>query len=445
MTEDILVTKPAEILCVDDEINVLRSLKRVFRGQPYIIHLAGGGAEGLKLLHEHNIDLVISDMRMPQMDGAEFLGHVAENWPEVIRVLLTGYADIDSTIEAVNKGRIYSYCSKPWDDEQIKAVVKKGIEEKRLREERVKLFEIIEQQNEELKDLNNHLEEKVQLRTEQLRQSHKKLEQAHTALQKQYNDSVRVFAKIIEMRPGIMAGHSTYIAKYARLIGMKLFLSDQELKDLVFAGLLLQIGKMGLADSLITQPFFRLSQKNRDLFLKHALEGEALLSHMDELKGAAKLIRHQFEAFDGTGFPDGLAKENIPVGARILIIVRDYLSYLEGSMTGKTMSVAYVQERLTNKKGILYDPEIVSLFFQVLEETETESERPVVEMACNQLLPGLEVAEIYYEGRLYLKDFILDKKTIQDIFALRDAAGSSVNSKLVIRIRLGEDGEEKRI
>ncbi len=445
MNEDILVTKPAEILCVDDEINVLRSLKRVFRAEKYTIHLAGSGAEGLELLRQHPIDLVISDMRMPQMDGAEFLSRVAENWPEVIRVLLTGYADIDSTIEAVNKGRIYSYCSKPWDDEQLKSVVKKGIEEKRLREERIKLFEIIEKQNQELKDLNNHLEDKVQIRTEQLRQSHKKLESAHSALQKQYSDSVRVFAKIIEMRPGIMAGHSTYIAKYARLIGLKLFLPDTAVKDLVYAGLLLQIGKMGLADSLMIQPFFRMSQKNRELFLRHALEGEALLMNMEELKEAARLIRHQFENYDGSGFPDGLAKEAIPVGARILTVVRDYLSYLEGSMTGKNMSVAYVQERLNHKKGNLYDPEIVDLFFQILEETQTDSERPVVEMSCAQLLPGMEVSEIYYEDRLYLKDFILDKKTIQDIIGLRDAAGHQTNAKLIIRIRLGEDGEEKRI
>ncbi|MEY4717604.1 MAG: hypothetical protein RL563_222, partial [Pseudomonadota bacterium] len=201
------------LLFVDDEINILKALRRLFRGSEFQVQIAESGAEGLAILEQTAIDLVISDMRMPQMNGAEFLAQVAERWPDTVRVLLTGYADIESTVAAVNKGRIYCYISKPWEDNELKILVNNAVEQKRLRDERQRLFAIIERQNSELKDLNAHLEEKVDRRTEQLKLSLQKINQAHTQLKRQYIDSVKVFAKIIEMRPGIKSGHSLYIAE----------------------------------------------------------------------------------------------------------------------------------------------------------------------------------------------------------------------------------------
>ena len=105
--------KPVNLLFVDDEPNVLKSLKRLFRATNYNVHLAESGQAGLALLQHQPIDLIISDMRMPHMNGAEFLAQAAQRWPETVRILLTGYADLESTIAAVNNGKIYSYCSKP--------------------------------------------------------------------------------------------------------------------------------------------------------------------------------------------------------------------------------------------------------------------------------------------------------------------------------------------
>jgi CheY-like chemotaxis protein len=122
--------KPAAILFVDDEVNVLNALRRLFHDEPYVTYFASSGAEGLKILQEHAVDLVISDMRMPEMNGAEFLTQVVMQWPDTIRILLTGYSDIQSTIDAVNKGRIYYYCNKPWNDEDLKLLVRNALEEK---------------------------------------------------------------------------------------------------------------------------------------------------------------------------------------------------------------------------------------------------------------------------------------------------------------------------
>ena len=104
----------ATLLFVDDEANILSSLKRLFRPLGYRIFTAESGAQGLEIMERETVDLVVSDMRMPEMNGAQFLEKVREKWPETVRILLTGYAEIGATIEAINKGQIYRYISKPW-------------------------------------------------------------------------------------------------------------------------------------------------------------------------------------------------------------------------------------------------------------------------------------------------------------------------------------------
>ncbi len=258
----------AQLLFVDDEPNVLKALKRLFRSAEYAVHLAESGAAGLEILRTQAIDLIISDMRMPQMDGAEFLSRAAENHPDTVRILLTGYADIESTIAAVNNGRIYSYCSKPWEDNELKILVNNALDQKRLREERQRLYDIVQRQNLELKELNSSLEEKVEKRTEQLKKSLQVIEQANESLKRQYNESVKAFARIIEMRPGIKSGHAKYIAEHAKEVAQRLGLPPAEVRNVVFAGLLLQIGKMSLPDSLLTLPHFSMNGQQRKRFFE---------------------------------------------------------------------------------------------------------------------------------------------------------------------------------
>jgi response regulator RpfG family c-di-GMP phosphodiesterase len=436
--EGILEQKPANLLFVDDEANVLKSLRRLFRGGDYVTHLAGGGLEGLQVLEQESIDLIISDMRMPQMDGAEFLSRAAESWPDVVRILLTGFADIESTISAVNKGKIYSYCSKPWDDQELKALVDKALAQKRMAEERIQLFEIINQQNQQLKDFNSQLEAKVEQRTEQLKSSLQQIDIANKTLKKQYTDTIKTFARIIEMRPGIKSGHAKYIAEVSFKVATRMDVAEQEKKHILYAGLLLQIGKMGFEDSLLSKPFYSMTQETRERYLSHAVEGESLLKSMAQLKEAGRLIRHQFEYYDGSGYPQGLLGDQIPLGSRILAVVRDYLSFLEGSMTGKSMTVSDVLTRLKNKKSIFYDAIVVDAFLTVLSQMETEACRPVVEISWTKLKPGMEIEEIRYEGRVFLKDCVLDKAKIYEIVQLRQKVGD----KLEVKVRLGEAGEE---
>lgn len=160
---EMLFETPAEplpkptILFVDDEPNTLSALRRLFHPSGYRVITAQGGVEGLEVLARDAVDLVVSDMRMPDMNGAQFLEKVGERWPETVRILLTGYADIDVTIDAINKGGIYRYISKPWDDRDVSLTVEQALAGKRLEREKQKLEALTRQQNDELKSLNASL------------------------------------------------------------------------------------------------------------------------------------------------------------------------------------------------------------------------------------------------------------------------------------------------
>lgn len=426
-----LSSDPINLLFVDDEPNILKALKRLFRAAEYNVYTAESGIEGLEILKQSPIDLIISDMRMPQMDGAEFLTQAATHWPDTLRILLTGYADLESTVMAVNKGRIYCYCSKPWDDNELKILVDNAIEQKRLRDERQKLFAIINRQNAELKELNAHLEERVERRTEQLKLSLQKIDQAHAALKKQYTEAVKVFAGIIEMRPGIKSGHSTYIAENARNVAQRMGLESSQVKDILYAGLLLQIGKMSLPDDLLRQSLNLLSSYDKQRYLHHAEEGWKLLHGIEQLKNASELILHQYEHYDGSGEPNALKGDQIPIGARILAVVRDYICSLDGYIAGSTMSVDQVKSRLLLHKGREYDPDVVEVFLALLAETACEDKRPVIEIAWTQLQAGMKAAEILCDDAVYLKNIILNAEHIDSILDMQRQ-----NKNLVIRIRV---------
>jgi len=171
------------VLCVDDEENILHSLKRLLRKEGYRLLTATSGAEGLKILKENDVHLVISDQRMPEMSGTEFLAQVKENYPDVIRIVLTGYTEVDSITASINKGHIYKFILKPWNDQNLKLEVKQGLEQYDLMQSNKRLHEKVLQQNEELKQINENLEVLVKNRTMELEIQNQALELSHAILE----------------------------------------------------------------------------------------------------------------------------------------------------------------------------------------------------------------------------------------------------------------------
>jgi CheY-like chemotaxis protein len=163
------------ILLVDDEANITRSLSRLFHRERYRIVTAASGAEGLDILQQQPISLIISDHRMPEMLGSEFLSRSREIAPDAVRILLTGYADIDAVTEAVNQGAIARYINKPWNDDEIKQTVRDLLKQVELERENSRLTAELIEKNRALEDFNARLEQAVDQRTHELQLKIKEL------------------------------------------------------------------------------------------------------------------------------------------------------------------------------------------------------------------------------------------------------------------------------
>lgn len=142
----------ASVLYVDDEENNLQSFKATFR-RTYHVHTAISGAEGLKILNENTIEVIITDQRMPEMTGIEFLTKVLETHPEPMRMLLTGYSDINAVIDSINKGQVYRYLTKPWNENELKNAIDSAFEVYTLRKENKELLKKLEIANDQLEFL----------------------------------------------------------------------------------------------------------------------------------------------------------------------------------------------------------------------------------------------------------------------------------------------------
>jgi len=175
--------EPRIILCVDDEENILNAIRRLLRRDGYRILTTTDAAEGLRLIAENPVGLVIADQRMPHMSGAEFLARVKDNFPDIIRIILTGYTDVDTITQAVNRGLIYKFLLKPWNDEDFKLDIRQAFEQHALVRLNRELQQKVMTQNEDLRRINEDLEEIVCRRTQELEMLVQSLELAQAILE----------------------------------------------------------------------------------------------------------------------------------------------------------------------------------------------------------------------------------------------------------------------
>lgn len=415
----------ATLLFVDDEPAILSSLRRLFRQHGYRILTAESGAAGLTVLEQEPVDLVISDMRMPEMDGARFLEQVRQRWPDAVRILLTGYADVGSTIEAINRGEIYRYVAKPWDDNEIVLIVRGALEHRRLERENLRLAELTQRQNEELKALNAGLEQKVAERTAEVQQTLAFLEQAHQELKRGFLATVQVFAGLIELRGGKLAGHSRRVAEHARQIARRLGFDEAAAQDVLLAALLHDIGKLGLPDAVLDKPFNNLPAEVRTDVMKHPGKGAMVLMGIEQMKGVAPLVRHHHECWDGSGYPDRLAGLAIPAGARVLAVANDYDALQMGTLVGRPLKPDEALAYIVENRGKRYEPAVVDAFAAYIAEMHKAD---IVEIPVRpaQLKPGMVLMRdlVHHDGYLLLaRDCALDAKIIEQLRNMESSDG----------------------
>ncbi|OGW20411.1 MAG: hypothetical protein A2Z82_02245 [Nitrospirae bacterium GWA2_46_11] len=409
------------ILFVDDEENVLRSLKRLFIDDSNIeVFTALSGKDGLEILKSNEIAVIISDQRMPEMSGAQFLEKAKRVRPDCVRIVLTGYADVNAAMDAINKGGAFKYITKPWDDTDLMLTVLNSIETYRLKKENRRLTELTKNQNEELKKWNTELEFYVQQHTVELTKRNKELNTLNEKLKTNLKEFITAFSNLIELRDKSVRSHSNTVAALSEGIAVKLGLSEQEVDVITTAAQLHDIGKIGVPDIVLVKDDTELTQEETEEYKKHPVRGQAAVDLVEELREAGMLIRGHHERYDGNGFPDGLSGNKIPLGSRI-IAVADKLDRLISGGSSR-LSLESALNVVKSLSGIQFDPELYGMLHEVAKEKITidtgAADAVEVELRPKDLMTGLIVSRDVRSGTellLLRKGTTLNERNIETL------------------------------
>jgi len=341
-----------KILCVDDEPNILSSLRRMLSLEGFQVSTAESGADALTMLAKEPVDVVISDLQMPHMSGTDLLRQIHQQWPKTMRLMLTGASDMSGAIQAINQGEIYRYIAKPWNDEELISTLQSALAFANLANEHDRLEALTQAQKESLNEMVDTLESRVQERTQDLRAA--------------YIASIKAFSNLLALRHPDLLPHSRRVAtlsmKMAKLAG----LSDDECQSIYIAGLLHDIGKIGLSDRVLNTKFIELPLADAKVYRTHPHMGEETLNTLDDMQGVADIIRSHHEYFNGTGFPKGLSGKDIPIGARIVAIVEAYEELQSGDYAKNESSPADAARVVLSNRGTLFCPEMTDVFVKAL-------------------------------------------------------------------------------
>lgn len=331
------------ILFVDDEDNVLKALKRALIDEKYNCFFANNAKSGLEIIGNNDINIIVSDMKMPEIDGIEFFKQVEAAYPDIVKIILSGQADMDQLIEVINSIDVFSFILKPWDVElTLKPMIEKAIRQSKL----------IETNKELNKQLTNKLRE--------LEIKHFRLQKTTASLEDS-NSIIIAIANAIEAKDSITNGHINRVAYWAQKIGERLKLSEDELDLLRKGSILHDIGKIGIPDSILNKPG-TLTSEEFDIMKTHTLIGERIIDSLKTFKNLKNMIKHHHEKLDGSGYLDNLKGAQIDIFTRIVAIVDIYDALISDRPYRKAMSEEQAFSILYEdaQKGLI-DLEIVEI------------------------------------------------------------------------------------
>ncbi|HET6976362.1 MAG TPA: HD domain-containing phosphohydrolase [Pyrinomonadaceae bacterium] len=318
-----------KLLIVDDEMPNIRLLERLFQ-HDYQCLTASSGEEAISLLDQHEVAVIISDQRMPQMTGIELLKQSADRRPHMVRILLTGYTDYEALVEAVNCGLVYMYVSKPWNNDDLKLRVSRAVEA---------------YETNKRKHLLNADNERLTSRMREMRVG-----------------LVRAMANILQMSDAYLCLHAVRVSRFSTLLGEKLGLRAQQLSDLMAASFLHDLGAMGRNGEIYSV------QCNPLIPEQHAAQAAEIISCISELKETADIVRYHYENFDGSGAPLGLIGDQIPLAARILRVAKEFDLLINPRNEESALTHEAAVERFNRGAGREFDPVVVETFGEVASE-----------------------------------------------------------------------------
>jgi putative two-component system response regulator len=332
--------RQSKVLIVDDDQFALQSMVRALEGESYEVVTAASGLEAIDLLRQDSFDLVLTDLKMPGVDGLVVLRKVREIAPQAVVLILTGYASLESAIEALRQGA-YDYLVKPCSDDELKLKIAEGLEKVRLAKE-------------------------CQRAEEELRQSYVKSRRT-------LEEIVHALASAVEMKDPYTAGHQRRVTQLACAIAREMGLSEEWIEGLRIAAAIHDIGKINVPAEILRKPS-ALSDLEYALVRTHPQVGHDVLKGIEFPWPVAQIVLQHHERMDGSGYPQGLSGEEIILEARILGVADVVEAMASHRPYRSTLGMYEALGEISQNRGIFYDPDVVDACLKLFTEKGFEFE-----------------------------------------------------------------------
>jgi response regulator RpfG family c-di-GMP phosphodiesterase len=333
----------SRVLYVDDEPGLCRAFARLFVGSDVLVSTVASPEEALALLERETFDVIVSDLRMPGMSGLELLATARRRAPEARRLLVSGYADFESALDAINEVGIDRLLTKPWENEEVRGAIEGALELARLQRENVRVTAELRRRTEDLECVNQRLDALVEERTSNLLDG---------------------LVSALDLRDSETQWHSRRVGRYARRLARELGIDGRELDDIERGATLHDIGKIGVRDAVLLKPG-PLDDKEWAEMRRHPALGYDILKGIGFLERARLIPLHHQERFDGTGYPQGLAGEAICAGARVFAVVDTYDAITSDRPYRKCRTYEVARQEIEKFSGTQFDPTVVVAWLRI--------------------------------------------------------------------------------
>ncbi|MHC4872079.1 MAG: response regulator [Planctomycetota bacterium] len=426
-----------KIIIVDDEPSICDLLDKLLSKDGHTVFTAGSADEGIEVLKSNpDLNLIISDQRMPVVSGADFLQRCLKEYPSAERIALTGYSDTDVIMECVNKARVFRFLMKPWNDDDLQAIVNEAVDNSIMKIENDKLNDKIYEQNLELQKHNAELEQRVKERT-------RHIEGAKDNLEKSFHDLQHVVMRLMELYEYGLRGHGRRVSMMSRSLAENAGCSEQDIFTVASAAMLHDIGKIGLPPSVLRKKNEYFTKAEREIFKQHSSIGAEILREVSGFDVVAEIVLHHHEAFGGTGYPDNLRANDILLGARIIAICDSYDRYRYppgGSVLGPKVKA---QQYIASLAGTKFDPELAELFLKNKIYDIAESGNEEIEMSITHVLPGMKLSKSIVNsiGKVLLTKGTVFTNEVIDQLAENPGFDQVVSRVIVYQSSIPKDSE----
>jgi putative two-component system response regulator len=353
----------SNVLIVDDEIGPRESLRMVLKPN-YNVYTVENGYAAIQMIQQVEMDVLTLDLKMPGMNGIETLKEIRMISPDVMVIIITGYGTLKTAIEAIRYG-VFDYIPKPFNVPEILSIIDKSIQRRKLN---LKVKEVLGNCfNQQL--LKEPVANDSPLPEENKTVADCKWDEINLSDTQSCLEFAKVLAYTLEEKDPYTSGHSERVCYYSDFISKRLSLSPKERSELQIASYLHDIGKIGISNRFINKKG-TLTSTDWAVIKQHTRKSIELLVPLNLSSTIISYIQHHHERYDGTGYPDGLAGEKIPLGARIIAISDSYDSMTSDRPYRKPLTNGDAKSELLKNAGKQFDPKLVALFLDVLKEME---------------------------------------------------------------------------